>query len=67
MPDHGQVLILKNFKDMPADEITVEFWMRSTGEHGMMTVRAGRRAPSGRGAAHVWACVKAKGQVLGVE
>ncbi len=27
-----QVLILKNFKDMPADEITVEFWMRSTGE-----------------------------------
>lgn len=26
-----QVLIHKNFKDMPADEITVEFWMRSTG------------------------------------
>ncbi|PRW20453.1 concanavalin A-like lectin glucanase [Chlorella sorokiniana] len=28
-PD-GRVLILKNFKDMPANEITVEFWMRST-------------------------------------
>lgn len=31
----AQVLILKDFKDMPADELTVEFWMRSTGERGM--------------------------------
>ena len=30
-PLGAQVLILKNFKDMPPNEITVEFWMRSTG------------------------------------
>ena len=29
-----QVLILKDFKDFPAEEITVEFWMMSTGGLG---------------------------------
>lgn len=29
-----QVLILRNFKDFPEDEVTLEFWMLSTGERG---------------------------------
>ena len=29
-----QVLILKDFQGMPAEEVTVEFWMRSVGAQG---------------------------------
>jgi hypothetical protein len=38
-PFFHQVLILKDFKDFPSDELTLEFWMMSTGGalHGCLT------------------------------